>query len=261
MKKVLALAIALAAVAAGYGFYLWHPGGPTQLRIATEGAYPPFNSIDKDGTLIGFDIDIANALCDKMQVVCTIEAQAWDGIIPGLLDRKYDAVVASVSITEKRREQVNFTDKYYSTAARFVARKGAKIEIPDAGLAGKRVGVQRATVFETYLRAKFPQAVPVLYDTQENANADIAEGKLDLLLADWVQMSQDFLKSDKGKDFEFTGPPLIDPAILGEGAGIAVRKDDTQLLAALNKALKEIREDGTYKRLNDKYFDFDIYGN
>src|ERR1700693_5856333 len=188
MKKVHALAVALAAIAAGYGFYLWYPGAPAQLRIATEGAYPPFNSIDKDGKLIGFDIDIANALCDRMQVVCTIEAQAWDGIIPGLLDRKYDAIVASMAITEKRREQVNFTDKYYSTSARFVAKKGAKITIDDAGLAGKRVGVQRSTVYETYLRAKFPRAVPVLYDTQENANQDIVDGKLDLLLADWVQL-------------------------------------------------------------------------
>ena len=118
MKKVLALAIALAAIAAGYAFYSWYPGGPSQLRIATEGAYPPFNSIDKDGKLIGFDIDIANALCDKMGVACTIRAQAWDGIIPGLLDRKYDVIVASMSITEKRKEQVNFTDKYYSTSAR-----------------------------------------------------------------------------------------------------------------------------------------------
>jgi len=260
MKKVLALAIALAAIAAGYGFYLWYPGGPMQLRIATEGAYPPFNAIDKDGNLVGFDVDIANALCDHMHASCTIEAQAWDGIIPGLLDRKYDAIVASMSITEKRREQVNFTDKYYSTSARFVAKKEAKIEISDAGLAGKRVGVQRATVYEAYLRAKFPHAVPVLYDTQENANADLAADKLDLLLADWVQLSQDFLKSDKGKEFEFTGPPLVDPAILGEGVGIAVRKDDAALLSALNKALKEIRADGTYKRLNDKYFDFDIYG-
>ena len=174
MNKVLALAVALAAIAAGYGFYLWYPGGPTQLRIATEGAYPPFNAIDKDGNLVGFDVDIANALCDHMNASCTIEAQAWDGIIPGLLDRKYDAIVASMSITEKRREQVNFTDKYYSSSARFVAKKGAKIEISDAGLAGKRVGVQRATVYEAYLRAKFPHAVPVLYDTQENANADIA---------------------------------------------------------------------------------------
>jgi arginine/ornithine transport system substrate-binding protein len=261
MKKVLALVVALAAIAAGYAFYLWFPGGPSQVRIATEGAYPPFNSIDKDGKLIGFDIDIANALCDRMHIVCVIEAQAWDGIIPGLLDRKYDAIVASMSITQKRREQVNFTDKYYSTSARFVAKKGAKFEISDAGLSGKRVGVQRATVYENYLRAKFPQAVPVLYDTQENANVDIADGKLDLLLADWVQLSQDFLKTDKGKMFELTGPLLIEPAILGEGAGIAVRKEDTQLLAALNKALKEIREDGTYKRLNDQYFDFDIYGN
>ncbi len=259
MKKLLVLAVALGLVALGYGLYLLFPTSPSQLRIATEGAYPPFNSIDKDGKLVGFDIDIANALCERMNVICTIEAQAWDGIIPGLLDRKYDAIIASMAITERRKEQVSFTDKYYSTSARFIAHANAKFEISDTGLKGKRVGVQRATVYESYLRAKFPDAVPVLYDTQENADDDLAAGKIDLVLADWVQLSQDFLKSDEGKAFEFTGPPQVDPRILGEGAGIAVRKDDADLLAAFDRALKEIRADGTYKRLNDKYFDFDIY--
>lgn len=259
MKKLLVLAVALGLVALGYGLYLLFPTSPDQLRIATEGAYPPFNSIDKDGKLVGFDIDIANALCERMNVVCTIEAQTWDGIIPGLLDRKYDAIIASMAITDRRKEQVSFTEKYYSTSARFVAHTNAKIEISEAGLKGKRVGVQRATVFEAYLRAKYPDAVPVLYDTQENADDDLSAGKIDLVLADWVQLSQDYLKSDEGKDFEFTGPPQVDPKILGEGAGIAVRKDDPDLLAAFDQALKEIRADGTYKRLNDKYFDFDIY--
>jgi arginine/ornithine transport system substrate-binding protein len=259
MRKLLVLAVALGAVALGYAIYLLFPTGPGHLRIATEGAYPPFNAIDKDGKLVGFDIDIANALCERMNMICTIEAQAWDGIIPGLLDRKYDAIVASMAITDRRKEQVNFTDKYYSTSARFVAHRDAKIDVSDEGLKGKRVGVQRATVYETYLRAKYPDAVPVLYDTQENADDDLAAGKIDLVLADWVQLSQDFLKSDDGRDFEFVGPPQVDPAILGEGAGIAVRKDDPKLLAAFNQALKEIRADGTYKRINDKYFDFDIY--
>jgi lysine-arginine-ornithine-binding protein len=259
MKKLLVLAAALGLVALGYGIYLLFPTSPSQLRIATEGAYPPFNSIDKDGKLVGFDIDIANALCERMNMICTIEAQAWDGIIPGLLDRKYDAIIASMAITDRRKEQVSFTDKYYSTSARFVAHTNAKIEISALGLRGKRVGVQRATVFEAYLRARFPDAVPVLYDTQENADDDLSAGKIDLVLADWVQLSQDFLKSDEGKDFEFTGPPQVDPEILGEGAGIALRKDDQQLLADFNQALREIRADGTYKRLNDKYFDFDIY--
>jgi arginine/ornithine transport system substrate-binding protein len=260
MKKVLAVVVGLVAVAAGYAWYSFFPGTPPVIHIATEGAYPPFNSIDNSGTLVGFDIDIANALCEKMRVQCKIDAEPWDGIIPALLERKYDAIVASMTITAKRKEQVNFTDKYYSTAARFVAKKGANIEVTPAGLTGKRVGVQRSTVFETYLRARFPEVVPVLYDTQENANLDIAAGRLDLLLADSVQLSQDFLKTDKGRDFEFVGPPLSDPT-LGEGVGIAVRKDDTKLLEAFNKALKEIRADGTYKKLNDKYFDFDIYGN
>ena len=177
-----------------------------------------------------------------------------------LLERKFDAIVASMTITDKRKEQVNFTDKYYSSYARFVGKKGSDLDFSKESLAGKRVGVQRATIFENYLRARYPEMVPVLYDTQENANRDLAAGKLDMLLGDWVQLAEDFLKTDKGKDFDFVGPPLTDPEILGEGVGIAVRKEDTALLDALNKALKAIREDGTYKLINDKYFDFDIYG-
>ena len=260
MKTFLVLAAALGLVALGYGIYLLFPGGPGQLRIATEGAYPPFNVIDKDGKLVGFDVDIANALCERMNMICTIEAQDWDGIIPGLLDRKYDAIVASMAITERAQG----AGELHRQVLQHARRASWPIRVPssrsaDAGLAGKRVGVQRATVYEAYLRAKFPDAVPVLYDTQENADDDLAAGKIDLVLADWVQLSQDFLKDPEGKDYEFIGPPQIDPAILGEGAGIAVRKDDPQLLAAFNQALKDIRADGTYKRLNDKYFDFDIY--
>jgi lysine-arginine-ornithine-binding protein len=258
MRKLIAVLVALLAVAAGYGAYQLSQGTPAILRIATEGAYPPFNFRDKDGELAGFDVDVARALCVQMQVRCEFVAQDWDGIIPNLQAGKYDAIVSSMSITPQRSEQIAFTDPYYDTPTRFIARKGRHVEISVAGLAGKRVGVQRATVQEKLLRNMFYQAVPVLFDSQEAAVEDLAADNVDLVLGDAVALAKIFLDTERGKDFQFVGPPFNDRQILGVGAGIAVRKDQTALLAALNKALREIRANGTFKQINDKYFDFDV---
>src|SRR6266404_4575796 len=196
-----------------------------------------------------------------MKAQCTIVAQDWDGIIPGLLAKKYDAIIASMSITDERKKKVDFTDKYYDVPVFFVGKKGAHIELTDAGLKGKRIGVQRATVNEDFVRAKFPDAEVVVYDTADNANADLGAGRLDLRLDGGTVLELGFLKTDAGKDFEFVGPGFFEPrSILGDGAGIAVRKEDTALRDAFNQALKSIRADGTYKKINDKYFSFDVYG-
>jgi arginine/ornithine transport system substrate-binding protein len=258
MRKLLAVLLVLATAAAGYYWYRTSQSATAVIRIATEGAYPPFNFVDKDGHLAGFDVDIAQALCAKMHARCEILAQNWDGIIPGLQIGQYDAIVSSMSITPERNQQVSFTDPYYNTPTRFVARKGTKVEISVAGLAGKRVGVQRATVQEKLLRASFYQAVPVLYESEAAAERDLLAGNIDLLLSDSVALAQSFLKSKPGQAFEFVGPSFTDPAILGVGAGIAVRKDEPGLLAALNAALSQIRADGTFKKINERYFDFDI---
>jgi arginine/ornithine transport system substrate-binding protein len=231
------------------------------IRIATEGAYAPFNFVDKDGKLQGFDVDIARALCEKMKAECSVVAQDWDGIIPGLLAKKYDAIIASMSITDERKKKVAFTDRYYKTPARFIAKKGSGLAISKEGLKGKSVGVQRATIHANYLQDNYGSVVSVKqYDTQENANLDLAAGRLDAILADSIALLEGFLKTPQGKDFEFVGPELTDRKWFGDGAGIALRKEDKDLAAQLNKALKEIRADGTYKKLNDKYFPFDIYG-
>src|SRR5262245_41140975 len=126
-----------------------------KVKIGTEGAYPPFNSIDTSGELVGFDIDIAKALCDAANFECEFVVQDWDGIIPGLIAKKYDAIIASMSITDERRKAVDFTDKYYNTPAKFVAAEGAGFDISPEGLAGKAIGVQRATIHENFVRAKF----------------------------------------------------------------------------------------------------------
>ena len=258
MRKLLVVLVAVLAVAAGYGWYVHASRRRQTIRIATEGAYPPFNFIDKDGKLAGFDVDIASALCAAMKAKCEIVAQNWDGIIPGLQAGEYDAIISSLSITPQRSQQIDFTDPYYDTPTRFIAHKGANLEISVAGLNGKRIGVQRGTVQEKLLRSKFYQAVPVLYDSQEPAVQDLVAGNIDLVLGNSVALAQSFLDTDRGKDFEFAGPSFTDPDILGVGAGIAVRKDETGLLDAFNKALRQIRADGTFKQINDKYFDFDI---
>jgi lysine-arginine-ornithine-binding protein len=230
------------------------------VKIGTEGAYPPFNSIDTEGKLVGFDIDIANALCEAANFECEFVIQDWDGIIPGLIAKKYDAIVASMSITDQRKEVVDFTDKYYNTPAKFVAAKGAELDISPEGLAGKAVGVQRATIHENFLRGEFPEVEVRAYATQDEANADLVSGRLDLVMADSVALLEGFLNTEEGQDFEFVGPDYSDPKYHGEGAGIAIRKGEDDLRATFNEAIDKIRADGTYEAIAEKYFDFDVYG-
>jgi arginine/ornithine transport system substrate-binding protein len=231
-----------------------------KVRIATEGAYAPFNFKAPDGTLEGFDVDIAKALCDRAHLDCTIVAQDWDGIIPGLLAKKYDAIVASMSITEERRKKVDFTDKYYQTPARFVERKGADIAVSKEGLKGRVIGAQRSTIHAQYLQDNYADVATIkLYDSQQSADRDLAAGRLDLVLADSIVLLDGFLDKAEGRDFEFVGPELKDPKWFGEGVGIALRPGDAKLKDALDKALAEIRKDGTYDKIDAKYFPFSIY--
>jgi lysine-arginine-ornithine-binding protein len=230
------------------------------VKVGTEGAYPPFNWIDSDGNLQGFDVDIAKALCDVANFECEFVVQDWDGMIPGLEAKKYDAIIASMSITEERKQKVDFTRKYYNTPAKFVAKKGAGFEISPEGLDGKSVGVQRATIHENFVRDKFPGADVKVYGTQDEVNADLVAGRLDLIMADSVALDEGFLKTPDGADFEFVGPDYNDPVYHGEGAGIAIRKGEEDLREAFNTALLKIRSDGTYDTLQKKYFDYDVYG-
>jgi len=224
-----------------------------KLRIGTEGAYPPFNQIDPTGAVVGFDIDIAAALCNEMQVECEFITQDWDGIIPGLLAKKYDAVVASMSITEERLQAVAFTDPYYTNKLQFVAKKDAAID--PTNLKGKAVGAQRATISASYLEDNMKDEVNIkLYDTQENAYLDLESGRTDVVLADML-VTYEWLQKGAGDKFEFIGESVnIDDRI-----GIAVRKDDEELRQRLNEALAAIVADGTYEKINAKYFPFSIF--
>lgn len=233
------------------------------VRIGTEGAYPPFNYYDDNDNLVGFDIDIANALCDAAGFECEFVVQDWDGIIPGLIAEKYDAIIASMSITEERKEVVDFTDKYYNTPAKFVRKQGSGIEVTadGSGMEGLVVGVQSATIHENFLNDNFGDIVEIVaYGSQEEANLDMVSGRVDLLMADSIALDDGFLKTDDGADFEFVGPDFNDSRWFGDGAGIAIRKGEEGLVDAFNAALAQILADGTYEEINNKWFEFNVYG-
>ncbi|MCK4939460.1 MAG: transporter substrate-binding domain-containing protein [Rhodospirillaceae bacterium] len=222
-----------------------------KVRIGTEGAYPPFNQIDASGRVAGFDVDIAKALCQQMKVECVFVINDWDTIITGLQQNKYDAIVASMSITAERKKAVDFTDRYYSNTLSVVTKAGSSTNI--GNLSGKNVGAQRATISAQYLEDSVPGAKVKLYDTQENAWLDLAAGRVDAIVADTLP-SADWIGSDAGKGFAISG----DAIDIGDKIGIAIRKGDG-LKGKLNKAIAAIRKNGRYKAINDKYFTVDIY--
>ena len=230
------------------------------LRVGVEGAYPPFSWKEADGTLKGFDIDFAHEVCKRLGRECVLVEQEWDGMIPALLARKFDTIIASMSITEERKKKVDFTVKYYNTPAKLVAKKNPGFEGTAAGLNGKRLGVQRATTHQCSAEKLYPGAELVLYATQDEVWQDLTSGRLDAQLSDSLQAYEGFLVLDVGQDFDFLGDALDDVECQGVGAGFAVRKEDSALRDALSKAIQDIRADGTYKAMNDKYFAVDIYG-
>lgn len=230
------------------------------LRVGVEGAYPPFSAKEADGTLVGFDIEMANALCAELKRDCVLVEQDWDGMIPALKARKFDAIVASMSITEERKTQIDFSQKYYQTPARVVAGNDSGIEGTAEGLAGKRLGLQRGTTHQCYAEKFFPDAEIVLYATQEEVFRDLAIGRIDAQLADSLLAEKSFLSTDEGAKFGFAGGDQTDLECYGEGVGVAVRQGEEELRDAISAAILALRENGTYAQINDKYFPFDIYG-
>ena len=225
------------------------------LKMGIEAAYPPFNNKDASGNVVGFDKDIGDALCAKMKVECTVVTSDWDGIIPALNAKKFDFLISSLSITEERKGAVDFTDPYYSNKLQFIAPKNVDFKTDKDSLKGKTIGTQRATLAGTWLEDTYADDIKVsLYDTQENAYLDLTSGRVDAILAD-KYANYDWLKTDAGKNYEFKGDPVVE----SDKIGIAVRKGDNELRNKLNAALKEIVADGTYKKINDKYFPFSIY--
>lgn len=233
---------------------------PDKLIIGTEGAYPPFNYTDANGEVQGFEIELANEMCRRLEVECEWVTQDWDGIIPGLLAQKYDAIIASLYITDERREKIAFSDKYYKVPARFVVPKDSDIEISAEGLAGKVVGTQRATSFERFMRDEMPEIELRVYATMDEAYIDLEAGRVDAIMADVVAVSEGFLGKPGGEGFEMRGPEYTGAEWFGYGAGVGVRKEEAHIADAFSKVIHQMREDGTYQEISKKWFSFDVYG-
>ena len=246
----------LAAALAGFAT----SAAAADLKIGVEGAYPPFSETTASGEIVGFDIDIANALCAAMGKTCEMQKTEWDGIIPALLERKCDAIIASMSITEDRKKVIDFTNRYYQTPAKFIAKADAGLTDTPEGLAGKTVGVQRGTTHQQFMEGEFPGVELKLYGTQDEAYLDLQAGRVDAVMADSVAMDDGFLKTDAGQGYAFFGQDYSIPKYHGDGAGIGVRKEDDELEAAINAAIDAIRASGEYDAIAKKYFDFDVYG-
>ena len=231
-----------------------------KVLVGTEAAYEPFAYKTADGELVGFDIDITYALCEAMEVECEIIEQDWDGLIPGLLAKKYDVIIASMSITEERMKIIDFTAPYYRAPARFYGLKGSGLSDTPESLAGRKVGVLRATVLEKFVAKHFPDADLRTYPTQEEVYLDLGARRLDAGFASAPAVELGFLSKEAGQDFEFFGGSHYDEELFGIGTGIAVRQEDPELRDRMSAAISAIRENGVYRTINDKYFSFDIYG-
>lgn len=275
MSKVLTAALAAAAIAFGAGGAL----AADKIRIATEGAYKPWNFTDASGKLVGFELDLAEELCNRMGKECEIVAQAWEGIIPALQAKKYDVIMAGMSITDDRRKVISFSRSYADTPASFVVLKDSPsaefasdleymtlgdvddqekvvLEAIKKEFGGKTIGVQVATTHANFLNEYLAGDVDIrTYDTQENLDLDLQAGRVDAALASmsyWVPL----LEKPEGADFRAVGPTMTGGPF-GDGVGAGIRQDDEELVASFDQAIQSMIDDGTVKELAIQWFGFD----
>lgn len=231
------------------------------LRFGVDPTFPPFESKASDGALQGFDIDMGNAICQQMNVTCVWVQTGFDGIIPALQARKFDAILSAMAMTPRRREQVAFTDMLYNTPSALLTRKDSQLMPDVASLKGKTIGVAQGTTQEGFAKSVWgSQGVQVVsYPNQSEIYPDLASGRLDGTFTSAAAAESGFLKTPQGAEYHIAGKPLYDPKYFGEGVGIGLRKDDGARIARINAAIAELHKNGTYDRLAKHYFSFDVY--
>lgn len=251
MKK-LALCVALALAAGGAYAKDW-----STIRFGTDASYAPFESKAPDGKLVGFDIDLGNEICRRLNAKCVWVEQDFDGMIPGLKSRKFDGALSALTMTPQREAQIAFSARMYNTPTRLVAKKGSTVLPTIESLRGKTVGVEQGSTQETYAKENWAaKGVNVMtYQNQDQVYLDLQSGRLDAALQDEVQANLGFLKTPRGADFAFAGPEIPTGA-----AAIGMRKEDTDLKAKIDQAIADMVKDGTYRKIASQYFDFDVYG-
>jgi len=237
-----------------------------ELRVAVDATYKPFTYKTESGELAGFDVDVARALCDELRSECVFVEQAWDGMIPGLQAKKYDVIISSMSITDERKQVVDFTGKYYSTPSCVVVKSALNLGADAANFEGKKLGVLKASTQEKYAIGELQPAGATIvpYDAQDQVYLDIKSGRLDGTVADVVEVNGSFLSTPDGKEYACSGgriPVEFDAKYFGIGMGVALRKEDPLLRDALDAAINTIRDNGKWKELADKHVPgVDIWG-
>lgn len=230
------------------------------VRIGVDATYPPFESVNSKGEIVGWEVDYAKELCKRMKVECTFQNQDWDGIIPALLAGKFDMIMSSMNITPPRKEKVAFSDVYFSTPPVFVGLASNKSnDVSPAALKGKTIGTQSSTTFSNFLDKNYKTSEVKLYPGGDEPQNDLKAGRLDYTVTDLI-VGSTFVEKQGDGCCRIVAEIPRDPAIFGPGVGAAMRKEDTDLMAMVNKAIAEVDADGTYKKIADQYFKVNIRG-
>jgi lysine-arginine-ornithine-binding protein len=230
----------------------------TSVRIGTDATYPPFESVDASGAIVGWEIDYGRALCAAMRVTCTFQNQDWDGIVPALLAGKFDVILSGMSITPARQRKLLFSDAYYASQPVFIGQAGdAGNDVSPAARKGKSIGTQSSTIFADYLSTTYKESDIKLYPAGDEAMIELADGRLDYAVNDNVTADA-FLRGSAGRCCRIVATIPRDPAIFGTGVGAAFRKEDTDLCRLFNAAIARLFADGTYARLAKRYFTVDV---
>ncbi len=227
-----------------------------KITIATEGAFPPFNYLDRKGMPAGFEMELAQEACQRIKAECEFIALKWDELIPGLIDKKFDIIMSSMEVTRERRQRMGLSRRYYLSPGAFIAAKGAPFDGPPSLLRNKRIGIQKDSMHADWADKSFRRSAQLRrYGSIQEALAGLANDEVDAVFGDKAQL---WLWSQKpeGKCCELVGQDIKDTQTLGVGVAAGLRKEDVKLREALNKAFGEMMTDGTYKKLNEKYFPF-----
>ena len=262
--KILSTLLAAAFAAAMLGAP--HPASAEALRVGMECTYAPFNFRNADGELDGYDVDVAKGVAGLIGADLEFVCQKWDGMIPALLANKFDLIIASMSITEKRLEKMDFSQPYRISVGRLVGKKDADLKLFDdadqpiaANFAGLKVGLERASTYASWFEAKLPDANVIYYDSSESLYLDLVNGRIDIIMTNPMKAYLKFLSKEDGAGFEFVSPQVDERKYFGIGVGIGLRKGNDELKARLNAALKTLTEDGSLEQYALKYFPFAIH--
>jgi polar amino acid transport system substrate-binding protein len=229
------------------------------VRIAFDATYPPFESVNPKGEIVGWEVDYATELCKRMKITCTFQNQDWDGIIPSLVANKFDVIMSSMNITEKRKALVSFSQVYFSTPPVFIGPMGAPADVSPAALKGKTIGTQSSTTFANYLEAMYKDSEIKLYPGGDEPQNDLKAGRLDYTLTDLI-VGSNFVEKVGAGCCKVVAEIKRVPEYFGPGVGAAMRKEDTDLMAMWNKAIDEVDADGTFKKIADNYFKINVRG-